>query len=301
MIDIEEPFLAKWITGDISAEEEARFKRHPDYKKYQKIKQASNNLAFEEYKIDKAFNELENKINNKKSKVIPLYTWIASVAACAVLLIGFIYFNKSTTYKNNIAQSSNVTLPDGSIMVLNALSSAKVDVENWNKNRSVSLKGEAFFKVKKGSTFTVNTNLGNIKVLGTQFSVNTVANQLITVKCFEGKVRVETKNGKALLTKGMAFQDNNSSLDNWFFTDLKPNWLLKKETTLYKMPISKVLVLLKRQYNIKIQNQELLEIDKLFTGSFTNENLEKALYSVFGVLGVNYELISENEIRILSE
>jgi len=72
-------------------------------------------------------------------------------------------------------------------------------------------------------------------------------------------------------------------------------------TTLHKVPVNQVVKLLKRQYDLKIQQQELIDNDLVFTGSFNNSDLEKALYSVFSVLDVNYSLISENEIRILVE
>lgn len=301
MENFDDTFLARWIAGEASPEEVAAFKKHPDYKKYEHIQEASNALSFIEFNEEEAFNELKIKLS-KTTKIRPLYTWIASIAACAVVTIGFLFFsNQSKVYKSTIAQQTSVELPDGSKMVLNASAEAEVDIKNWNINRNVFLKGEAFFKVKKGSAFTVNTSLGSVQVLGTQFSVNTVSDQLIIVKCFEGKVKVISTTGEALLTKGMAFQDHKSGIEKWTFNENSPNWITAKETTLYKVPVKQVIMLLKRQYDLSIQQQELLNKEKLFTGTFSNTNLEKALYSVFGVLGVNYTLISENEIRILEE
>ena len=302
MENFDDTFLSRWIAGEASPEEVAAFERHPDFKKYEQIKQASDALSFSEFDEDNAFHQLKTKLKPSKEKSIPLYTWVASIAACAVFALGFWFFNsQSSTYTSSIAQQNQVSLPDGSIMILNASAEAKVDTKNWNKERKVFLNGEAFFKVKKGSQFTVSTNLGNVQVLGTQFTVNTVNDELFTVKCFEGKVQVVSASNKVLLTKGMAFQNHKNSVEEWNFHGKEPNWLTAKETNLHKVQVEQVITLLKRQYNLTIQQQELLNKEQLFTGTFSNTNLDKALYSVFGVLGVNYTLISENEIRILEE
>ena len=80
-------------------------------------------------------------------------------------------------------------MPDGSSVNLNAGSELEYTSFNWKKNRVLSLGGEAFFKVKKGKTFTVITKEGNVKVLGTQFKVKS-REKLYEVTCFEGKVQV---------------------------------------------------------------------------------------------------------------
>lgn len=302
MENFDDTFLARWIAGEASPDEIAEFKSHPDYKKYEQIKLASDSLSFTEFNEDKAFEQLKTKLKTPKTKIIPLYAWIASIAACAVIAIGFLFFNnQSTTYTSAIAQQNQVNLPDDSMMILNASAEAKVNTKSWNENREVFLKGEAFFKVKKGSKFTVKTDLGSIEVLGTQFTVNTINKDLITVKCFEGKVKVVSDKGEVFLTKGMAFQYNKNRVEEWLFEGVSPNWLTTKETSLHKVPVAQVITLLKRQYNLKIQQQERISKDLLFTGNFSNTNLNKALYSVFSTLGVNYELIAKDEIRILFE
>ena len=59
----------------------------------------------------------------------------------------------------------------------------------WDKKRRVRLEGEAFFKVAKGSTFTVDTKTGSVKVLGTQFNVKNRIG-FFEVVCYEGLVGV---------------------------------------------------------------------------------------------------------------
>jgi transmembrane sensor len=74
-----------------------------------------------------------------------------------------------------------IVLPDGSRVWLNAESSIRYPVRF--EERSVELKGEAYFEVEKKSgdgklsTFTVSTGREVVKVLGTHFNINTYENE----------------------------------------------------------------------------------------------------------------------------
>ena len=61
-------FLARWIVGEASAEEVNAFKSHADYKKYEKIRQASDALSFTEFDGDKALEQLKASLKKEKSK-----------------------------------------------------------------------------------------------------------------------------------------------------------------------------------------------------------------------------------------
>ncbi len=302
MENFDDTFLARWITGETSLEENERFKNHPDYEAYKIIKSSSEYLDFKEFNEVQAFEKLKNKLTEKKNKTSTLYKWIASIAAVTVISLGVLFFsNNTTTYTSLIALQRKVNLPDGSEMVLNALSEAKIATKSWDEHRHVNLKGEAFFKVNKGTKFTVETTMGVVEVLGTKFTVNTVDNDLIIVKCFEGKVKVTVKGSEHLLTKGMAFQQHENTSEQWVFEKELPQWLVSEETSLYKVPVADVITLLKRQHHLTIQQQEYIDSSLIFTGSFSNRDLNKALYSVFRTLDVSYEIVAENEIRILLE
>lgn len=92
-----------------------------------------------------------------------------------------------------------VTLPDGSLVVLNAHSSLKLP-ENWSNSgdRQVWLEGEAYFEVaKKPAThqkFVVHAPMVDVQVLGTRFNVNTRRSQSI-VSLEEGKVQLLVHGG----------------------------------------------------------------------------------------------------------
>ncbi|NET30906.1 MAG: hypothetical protein F6K19_02735 [Cyanothece sp. SIO1E1] len=81
------------------------------------------------------------------------------------------------TYRTAYGETQELTLPDGSTVILQANSSLKV-AKNWEdaETRFTQLKGEAFFKVEKGRgefpvKFVVATDDFKVEVLGTQFNV----------------------------------------------------------------------------------------------------------------------------------
>jgi len=297
----DDTFLARWLANDLTSEELANFEAHPEYSKYLHLKKTSDRLSFSEYNVDSAFASLKEKYSIKKeTKIIPLYRYIGVIAAATVLLFGFIFFinNSSTTYKTKVATIENILLPDGSEMKLHANSVAKVN-KNWDKNRSLKLQGEAFFKVKKGKKFSVQTDLGTVQVLGTQFSVNTFTKNLFTVKCFEGKVRVTTPQKTLILMPGNAFQLIGKESSTWKFNQLQPTWVNSTEVTFNKVPLPLVVKSLANYYSLSIVNPQDIPEGSLFTGNYTTEDLKTALYTIFSTSGLRYELSKTNEVRIL--
>lgn len=67
-----------------------------------------------------------------------------------------------------------IILDDSTEVTLNANSQLSYPVKFLGETRRVTLKGEAYFKVKKGSKpFIVNTDDISVKVYGTEFNINT--------------------------------------------------------------------------------------------------------------------------------
>ncbi|HEY4149923.1 MAG TPA: FecR domain-containing protein [Chitinophagaceae bacterium] len=96
--------------------------------------------------------------------------------------------------KTHYGEIKRVTLPDGSLVVLNANSTMRLP-QNWTNegDRQVWLEGEAYFEVaKKPAThqkFVVHTTQVDVQVLGTRFNVNTRHLQSV-VSLEEGKVQL---------------------------------------------------------------------------------------------------------------
>jgi transmembrane sensor len=83
------------------------------------------------------------------------------------------------------------TLPDGSIVTLNAHSQLEFPAEFAGAaTRAVRLQGEAFFDVQRNPSqpFVIRAGDAEVRVLGTQFNVKATA-QAVAVSVTEGKVR----------------------------------------------------------------------------------------------------------------
>ncbi len=122
-----------------------------------------------------------------------------SVAASFIILIAFAFtFNQTSnaSYYTGNNESMTQELVDGSVVMLNANSSIET-IGKWKgiNPRTVKLQNSAFFDVTEGSLFSVETEMGIIDVLGTEFYVDSDEKTLIvTVK--SGKVRVTPADGQ---------------------------------------------------------------------------------------------------------
>lgn len=99
-------------------------------------------------------------------------------------------------HTTNYGETKKVTLPDGSVVILNANSHIWYS-RSWTDDhvRTVSLEGEAYFDVVRSPqgchpTFVVSTEDLKVEVLGTQFNVlRRDAKTLVTLQ--EGKVSLD--------------------------------------------------------------------------------------------------------------
>ena len=162
------------MAGELTTEEQAEFESSPEFLEYQQIVQGMDRFKAPNFNTTSLKSKVLAKIDERsKSKVFrlrPLY-YIVGMAASIVLIIG-IFFNE-VSYSTSFGEQFTVTLPDGSIVELNAATTLAHKRFFWKNNKTVNLKGEAFFKVEKGEGFKVETESGTVSVLGTEFNVRT--------------------------------------------------------------------------------------------------------------------------------
>jgi ferric-dicitrate binding protein FerR (iron transport regulator) len=95
-----------------------------------------------------------------------------------------------------------VELPDGSIAFLNHNSTVGYDKEF--STRTLEVQGEVFFSVVEGETpFVVKSQHGEITVLGTEFNVKSLAEEL-EVEVEKGVVEIKTKANSEKVKRGQA-------------------------------------------------------------------------------------------------
>lgn len=295
-----EYLIEKWLNDKLTPEEHEAFKALDDYKFYVDI--IENAKGFKASNLSKVddFETLNQKLNIKKHKLSkPLWTNpLLRIASVVVISLGlyFSFFHNQETEINTLAQQkTTIQLPDASKVTLNALSELKFNKYNWDKNREVALKGEAFFKVKKGKTFDVVTSDGTVTVVGTQFSVHQRDN-FFEVRCFEGIVKVTSNGISETLTTGKTYRmlNGNFSQSNTILN--APQWL-NNMSSFERLPFSEVVNELERQYDVNIELQNFTQ-NPLFTGGFVHNNLNNALMSITQPLNLTYKIVSSKQVVI---
>lgn len=215
------------------------------------------------------------------------------VAAASIIIIlsSISYFYSDSKILTKNAETREVYLPDGSYVFLYAGSKITFNKNQWKSKREIKLKGEAFFSVKKGSTFTVNTENGNIQVLGTKFNVIS-RGKIFEVGCVSGKVRVNLINLKKskILTQGEFTQKTASGkLTEPSFTNIEQIIKRQKGEFYFKQAdLTRVFEEFERQFDVDIKYKELK--NRKFTGYFSNNDIEKALKMVCKPMGLDYEI-----------
>lgn len=295
-----EDLLIKWLDGEMNDAELASFKQFPEYASYKKL---NENAAYfkspivnkeEQYANFKSLIEKENKTAPKKNTSFKFLMRIA-----AVLVVGLgLYFTvlKEDLVKVNtlVAEQTNFNLPDNSEIIINADSKIKYNEKEWAKKRKLTLDGEAFFKVAKGEKFDVKTDLGTITVLGTQFNVKQ-RGKLLEVQCFEGLVSVDIGKSTIKLPAGNTLRLFKNKLIEGKTSHTKPFWIEGK-STFESIPYFEVIAEFERQFDVTIDLSNFDE-QKIFTGSFVNDNKELALKSITQPFKLSYD-INKEQIRI---
>ncbi|WP_310377654.1 FecR domain-containing protein [Flavobacterium sp.] len=285
--------ILKWLNNELTSEEIDDLKQSENSKTLEKIAHYASQLEAPEVDVQAALDAFyaQNQ-SKKKSKVRtfdlkPLYK-IAAVFVVLLTTAYFLYFNGTTSFETQIAQTKTVLLPDNSEVILNATSKLSFNERKWSDKRELKLDGEAYFKVQKGQTFSVYSNSGIVKVLGTQFNIKERKNYF-EVHCYEGLVSVTIDNKTIKLTQGKTFRVINGIIENVEDYNAKnPSWI-ENESSFNSIPLDQVIAELERQYNIKIKT-EGVNTSKLFTGSFTNTNKEIALQAVTIPLQLSFRI-----------
>lgn len=295
----DDTFLARWLNKDLSEEERIAFEKTEDFKEYARIVEKMELFQAPSFNKEKVLESIQKKLSTPKQKVKKMIpSWSYAVAASIALLFGVFYFvDKETVYETSYGEQLAIVLPDGSEVQLNAKSKLTLNKEDWEEGkRNLNLNGEGYFKVQKGSKFTVMTELGSVSVLGTQFNVKRTQ-EYFNVKCFEGKVGVKTKTDDAILTPGKGFvQINGEKAKSVSFEAVSPAWI-SGETTFKSTPLKYVLKELEKQYEITFDTKNV-NLNLLFSGSFTNKNKEIALQTVFIPLQIVYTTSNSGKITL---
>ena len=285
--------ILKWFDKELSKSEIEELKQTESFETLDKIAHYSAQMQTPQVDAQGNLDAFKARnISKKETKIrrLNLKNWYRVAAVLVVLLTSsyFLFFSTVRTFETSIAQTKTFNLPDNSEVVLNAGSKITFDEKKWKEKRDLTLEGEAYFKVEKGQTFSVNTKEGIIKVLGTHFNVKQRTNYF-EVNCYEGLVSVTFKNETVKLPPGKTFRVINNQVEAVAdFNSPNPSWI-QRESSFNRVPLDQVIAELERQYDLKIKT-EGVDTSKLFSGSFTHDDQNIALLAVTIPLKLSYKI-----------
>ncbi|KJD32669.1 anti-sigma factor [Tamlana sedimentorum] len=289
--------ILKWFEGEISTADIKKRYPNEDFSVLEKAGFYAKQIEAPKVDARAALADFKTRSFKKDApKVIPLQIkQFLRVAAILVVLLTssyFLFFNNTKSINTEIAETKTFSLPDESEVVLNAKSTLDYNKKTWKTERNLNLSGEAYFKVTKGQKFTVKTAAGNVQVLGTQFNVKQRANYF-EVTCYEGSVSVTSSQNKVVLKPGETFRIvDNKVVAVANANENAPSWL-QQESSFKNVPLWQVVNELENQYNINVSSNNI-NVNVLFSGSFTHNNLNIALQSVTIPLKLSYKINDNN-------
>lgn len=289
----EEKLIEKWLANTLTDAELNSLEDSSEFASYKKIDAIAKRYKSPDFDITKSLDEIKTEkkqVNNKTS----YFKYIASIAAVLIIALGIFKFvgnDSSNVYYADNGVKENLLLPDTSEVTLNSGSQISFDEKEWATNRNLKLEGEAYFKVEKGNTFSVNSSQGIVTVLGTEFIVKDRPGYF-EVTCYEGLVSVKTNSKDYKLPAGNSIKIINDKVIKNNILATTPSWI--SEISIFKStPLKFVVNELERQYNITI-NSKNIDTTVIFTGSFTHTDINAALQSITKPLSLTYEVNGKN-------
>jgi ferric-dicitrate binding protein FerR (iron transport regulator) len=238
------------------------------------------------------------------------------VAAVFLLLIGIGYWfairpnfgTKELLVKNQIITANGskgrFELPDGTIVWLNGNSKLTYWDSYTNGKRDVTLKGEAYFEVKKNANSPFSVQLGDlvIQVLGTKFNVsNYGTDRMIKTALLSGSIKItgSTFKNEVILKPDQLFtyskQLNKGFVDK-VEAQLYANWI-KDKLIFDNEKLSDIMICLEGWYGVAFNcNKSFAENTRM---SFTvrGESIDEILSAMEMIVPIKYD-IKDNEVTI---
>lgn len=256
----------------------------------------ATDLEREKYK--KEARQLLKHLEHKKR------TWFRRVSAIAVstaaviaIIIGsvnfFRYMNEQEVtfaeLSTSFGEKRQVTLPDGTVLVLNSCSQVRYPNHFVGDIRKVELEGEGYFRVARNEEmpFIVKTKRLDVQVLGTRFDVKSYStDEIVSVSVESGKVQVDLPEAMMRLTAKEQVLINTVSGE---YSKKKEErgvaiWM-KGGLRFHSTPIRDVAKELERVYNCRITFAPGQDFNNLITGEHDNKSLEAVLQSIEFISG----------------
>jgi ferric-dicitrate binding protein FerR (iron transport regulator) len=215
-----------------------------------------------------------------------------------------------------LGSKSELKLPDGSTVWLNAGSTLRYPTDYGRATRDIYLEGEGYFKVAKQQEkpFTVHTAWSKIRALGTEFNVKAYpGEELVETTLIKGEVAIEKSGADGAVDQAVRLKPGQKLLVvaptkavTESAGDLQPeapatapdpirpvpaveqlppdiaeaevSWK-EQQWRIESAPLQDLAIKLGRRYNVHIRVDESLKNHR-FTGTLKDESLEQVLHAM---------------------
>ncbi|MBO9684330.1 MAG: FecR domain-containing protein [Flavisolibacter sp.] len=220
--------------------------------------------------------------------------------AAVILLIAGVLISmprekqESRSLKSEMATTkkskSTISLPDGTVVMLNANSRISYNEKFKGDTREVTLSGEAYFDVAHDAVhpFIVHTKTGDIKVLGTTFNVKAFDNGFFETALIHGKVAIYLKNHgeeNFVLSPGQKFvahgkEDKKDSIKIIPITVVKDSIVAETSWTSNQLafantPLVEIAEELERKFGVSIVFKSATAEQYRYSGVFDDGDLDQ--------------------------
>lgn len=277
-----------------------------------------NNRKISDKEIDELWTRIQNDIvsyeaQQRKAKKRNLFLSIAAIGLVAIVISSVMLFKTDYeeaviinptqqslltdyNYQTGDAERTEVTLPDGSTMWMNAHTRAYVPTKFTGKNREVIVDGEAYFDVVRDTQhpFIVKSSNTQVEVLGTKFAVKDgLYAKESNVVLVSGSVMVDSKNSgsrtKLQPNQRLKINETEFAVENVNAEELV-SWI-KGIYTINEENLSSILKDLANYYGVKLKIEK--EINTPFSGKIDlGESFESILIGFKTMKYIEYQYIN---------
>lgn len=320
--------VAKYLAGEMGASEAKRFEEvvdeHPENKIFfnqmkKDWKTVEKGLKKPRVDVDEAWTNLINRLNSDnliESKVtgrVRQMNWMSWAASLVALIAigGILFLSLGRQSENLLLVETNSeigsfvqTLADGSVVYLGASTQMQYRKDFGEKDRHVSLNGEAFFEIAHNleKPFTIEVFDKVVEVLGTSFNLKSTSKEHFELQVKTGTVRIKALNDAAfsvIVSAGemATLLDNQivkTSIQSNSFESWKSHKMRFKDES-----IAKIIEVINRNYNSSIIVESEIIGSKRITVTFHNSDLNSIVEVICATL--NLEARFENGNIILSQ
>ncbi|MGV8094039.1 MAG: FecR family protein [Mangrovibacterium sp.] len=255
--------------------------------------------AIETIDSRKAFIQVVKRIQKQKDgkRFLDILTRVAAILFIPLFVtsIWFFYRQKNQSVPGQFAMQeitnpsgvrSELVLPDGSRVWLNAESTIRFKIPFDFKSRNVKLTGEAFFEVKKDEQrpFQVESGKVNVTVLGTRFNCKAFPEDtVVEIVLAEGKVELNSTGSKT--GKGFILSPGERAVINKMTnrTNISAGNIEKYigwhegKLIFDECPLSEVARRLERWFGIGVKITDPKILNYQISTTFENESLHQIL------------------------